>query len=139
MTKTTIDSLIKERSDLINTMYDCSDKLLATLQTGDLINAERYDYMREGCWEQIKYIDEKINQTLKQANTPTTFKKRALDEMRNALSTLTKTSKLVLSSAVKIRNQMIQSTRRITKAGKAPKAQPSTIRTTAKPRRDIEI
>ncbi|OGQ34760.1 MAG: hypothetical protein A3F16_01405 [Deltaproteobacteria bacterium RIFCSPHIGHO2_12_FULL_43_9] len=139
MTTKTIDSLIKERADLINTMYDCSDKLLAALQTGDLINAERYDYMREGCWDQIKYIDEKINQTLRQTNKSQTFRERALGEMRTALGRLAKTSKLVLSSAVKIRNQVIQSTARSKGAEKTTEPKPSTTITATKPTKDIDI
>lgn len=137
MTKQKIDSLIKERSDLINTMYDCSDKLLAALQTGDLINAERYDYIREGCWEQIKYIDENINKTLKASNKSPTFKERAFSEMRSALSKLTTTSRLVLSSAIKIRDQVLQTTSKSENVEKTPKAQPPITRT--KQQKDIEI
>lgn len=123
MTKQKIDSLIKERTELINTMYDCSDKLLAALQTGDLINAERYDYIREGCWDQIKYIDENINKRLKESNRPLTFKERALSEMWSALCKLTKTSRLVLSSALKIRDQVLQTTNRSKRAKKTSESQ----------------
>lgn len=102
-----IDAYLTERSELINTMYDCSDKLLASLQTGDLVSAERFDYIREGCWEQIKFIDAKINQTLKGSNKTESFKMRVFKDMRIALNKLTKTSQQVLLSALKIRNQMI--------------------------------
>jgi hypothetical protein len=132
MGKQNIDALLNERRELINKMYNYSDKLLAALQTGDLINAERYDYIREGCWEQIKYIDEKVNQTLKQAKKPVSFKEKILTEMSAALNKLTKTSQRVLAYASKIRNQIVQSTENIEKV-KKDTAKESTSRKSKQP------
>ncbi|HLB59347.1 MAG TPA: hypothetical protein VJL87_04620 [Bdellovibrionota bacterium] len=109
MGKTTLDSLLKERLELLNTMYDCSDKLLVSLQVGDLAAAERYDHLREGCWEQIRYLDSQINQMTRdrKSSSPKTSERFA-KEFKTVLRRVRKTSQEIYLFAMQTRNRLVR-------------------------------